>query len=392
LKIAIIIFSLNVGGGAEKLCLEIIEALKKHGHETTLVTMDKTDWKSLRWVFGDFTMPDHEFFLPIKNIRSMASFAITAWAIFATYLMLFIILKVKSKYDLILNSYGYLLNSIADITYINGISLRASLKYPEIRPLTYDSKMWNIYLQLYFFATNILNRLPSIILLSNSNFTKDILEKSIKIQSTVVYPPVNLNQFIQLDGREKKEDLVVTVTRYSQSKNLEIVPLIAKYVKNASFLIVGSANEQSLETIQKLEKLIKDLKVENRVKLLINIPHSSLIDVVSRAKVYLHTMRNEAFGISVVEAMASFCVPVVPLSGGPWLDILDEKQGEYGYAYETPQEAAKYIEMIIANENKRKQMCLSSFDRAKKFDKEVFQEKIVNVCEKVYDYKRGRKR
>jgi alpha-1,2-mannosyltransferase len=45
-------------------------------------------------------------------------------------------------------------------------------------------------------------------------------------------------------------------------------------------------------------------------------------------------MIGEHFGISVVEAMVSGLVPVVHSSGGPWLDILE--QGKGGFGYNTP--------------------------------------------------------
>jgi hypothetical protein len=37
--------------------------------------------------------------------------------------------------------------------------------------------------------------------------------------------------------------------------------------------------------------------------------------------------------MSVVEGMAAGCVPVVSRCGGPWFDILDCKQGVYGFSY-----------------------------------------------------------
>jgi hypothetical protein len=47
-------------------------------------------------------------------------------------------------------------------------------------------------------------------------------------------------------------------------------------------------------------------------------------------------------------------LPIVHKSGGPWIDILDEQQGSYGFSYSTPVEAAKYIDMLVTDEEMRR--------------------------------------
>ncbi len=119
------------------------------------------------------------------------------------------------------------------------------------------------------------------------------------------------------------------------------------------------------------------------MKLLANAPINELLKNLSRAKVYLHVMPYDHFGISVVEAMASGCVPVVHRSGGPWLDILGGQQGEYGFGYDSAEEAAGFIDRLVNNESLRSEMATRTLSRAKEFDKSVFMEKIVKVVENV---------
>ena len=94
-------------------------------------------------------------------------------------------------------------------------------------------------------------------------------------------------------------------------------------------------------------------------------------------------MPFEHFGISVVEAMSAGCVPVVNQSGGPWLDILDAKQGEYGFAYRSLKEAAEFVRILIDNEKFRRKIALNAFGRAKIFDRTVFMRKMIEVVEKI---------
>jgi glycosyltransferase involved in cell wall biosynthesis len=94
-------------------------------------------------------------------------------------------------------------------------------------------------------------------------------------------------------------------------------------------------------------------------------------------------MPFDHFGISVVEAMASGCVPVVHRSGGPWTDILDARQGAYGFSYATPAEAANYIDMLVTDEDLRSRIAAKASYRSKKFDRTVFMRRLAEVVERV---------
>jgi glycosyltransferase involved in cell wall biosynthesis len=146
---------------------------------------------------------------------------------------------------------------------------------------------------------------------------------------------------------------------------------------------MGKADEYSATTLATLKEHTKMLHVEDRVTTLQNVPIKQFLETLSKAKVYLHIMPQDHFGISVVEAMASGCVPVVHKSGGPWIDILDEQQGTYGYSYSTPVEAAKYIDMLVTDENLRGKISVRASKRARKYDKAVFMNRIVEVVEKI---------
>ena len=63
--------------------------------------------------------------------------------------------------------------------------------------------------------------------------------------------------------------------------------------------------------------LIKQYDLEDRVSVFPNLSLSEKVSFLNKAKVYLHTMKFEDFGISIVEGMAASCIPVVHNSGGP---------------------------------------------------------------------------
>jgi glycosyltransferase involved in cell wall biosynthesis len=194
---------------------------------------------------------------------------------------------------------------------------------------------------------------------------------------------VDLENFKSLYRRKERENLVVTVSRFRPGKNLESIPHIAKHV-NARFLIIGPSDQSSASTINTIRGLTKKLNVQNRVQLLINEPRSVLIEKLSVAKVLLHTQFFEAFGMSVVEAMAAGCVPIVPDVGGPWLDILDHIQGKYGYAYGRSKEAAEKIRLLMEDEELRHEVASRAYRRAGAFGTSIFTRNMLRVVKKVH--------
>ena len=55
----------------------------------------------------------------------------------------------------------------------------------------------------------------------------------------------------------------------------------------------------------------------SNVKIMLDVNQSAKMKLLQEGKVYLHTMQNEDFGISIVEGMASGLIPVIHDSGGP---------------------------------------------------------------------------
>jgi alpha-1,2-mannosyltransferase len=79
------------------------------------------------------------------------------------------------------------------------------------------------------------------------------------------------------------------------------------------------------------------------VELKQNLDFQELIDLYQKANVGLHTMRNEHFGICVVEYIAAGLLPVAHNSAGPKEDILKNED----YLAETAEEYAGKIRRAL---------------------------------------------
>ena len=94
-------------------------------------------------------------------------------------------------------------------------------------------------------------------------------------------------------------------------------------------MLGSTRNEDDEELVTSLQAEAAALRITDHVEFVINAPYSDLERWLSRAKVGLHTMWNEHFGISVVEMMAAGLVVVAHNSGGPKLDIIKTSGEEF---------------------------------------------------------------
>lgn len=135
---------------------------------------------------------------------------------------------------------------------------------------------------------------------------------------------------------------MVTTSRLDSNKLLERIPLIAQHTdKSIHYAVIGRLYNQTV--LDYLQAVVKKLGVDDRVKFYPNASAEQKIALLKRAKIYLHTMIGEHFGISIVEAMALGCVPVVHNSGG-MVEFVPAQ-----YRYQNTADAVQIISREIAD-------------------------------------------
>jgi len=107
-------------------------------------------------------------------------------------------------------------------------------------------------------------------------------------------------------------------------------------------------------------------------------PLRKVSSMLARAKVYVHCARNEHFGITIVEAMAAKCVPVVHNTGGP-REIVTDK---VGYRWTLVDDAVTSISNVINNEALRRELSEKATSRAELYRPEVFENAMAEVLGK----------
>ncbi len=344
----------------------------ENGHDVELGTVEKTDWNKVYRLMGVKLpkVPKERFLL-----REIKKFGIYQRSLTALH-----VAKFKKGFDLTINTHGDVMPLPVDITYLHFPVFALLAEEPWKYYVKYlKSAFWRLYFEPYHIMQKYLARwmFSRSLLLTNSKFSKKVIKKYVGCESMVVYPPVEIEDYLQVSKNLDRENAVITISRFTPEKHVHLVPYIAKALPDVKFYVIGSVRGfQSKNYYQKVFKEVKEANLKN-VSLIPNAPHEIKLKLLGKCKVFLHLMPFEHFGISVVEGMASGCVPVVHKSGGQWIDIVEE--GKYGIGYDklSPNEMASAIKKALHEWSPEKVNSLTT--KANVFSAERFKERIIQV-------------
>jgi alpha-1,2-mannosyltransferase len=325
---------INWCGGAEWVAVNIINVLKEYGHQIVVLTDNPLNQSRFQSVFSRNVPVDQQIVFPLRFFPST-----DLKNVYTDALRLQIL---KFKCDVLIDTFSNAILPATNIAYIH---------HPLLRRIEIGATLWNDSSRVrrnraFFIPYKSFLKLPRInnnkLIFANSNFTAKAIKTETGLDSHVLYPSVSseIINYTQADFDRERNDTVTTVSRIAIGKNLKIIPEIAKLTSNKlTFNIVGLLDSE--DTLISLQKQIKELKLSDRVKIFTNVKREQLRQMLLNSKVYLHTTLNEHFGISIVEAMTSGCIPVVHNSGGP-IEFVPQN-----HRYSSIEEAAIKVEQAF---------------------------------------------
>lgn len=155
----------------------------------------------------------------------------------------------------------------------------------------------------------------------------------------IVYPPCDTSSFQQLSlTRINNSFIIVSVGQFRPEKNHELqLQVFKEFItllnleekKGVKLVLVGSCRGiEDEDRVAELKNRAKRLGILKFVQFKVNVSFDELKSELGRAKVALHTMKNEHFGIVLPECMAAGCIMVAHDSGGPKMDIVVDWHGQ----------------------------------------------------------------
>ena len=201
--------------------------------------------------------------------------------------------------------------------------------------------------------------------IANSKEVQNRIQKYYRKNSTIIYPPVNVNSKL-LPKKDLGQGYYLYVGRLAFAKHPELAVKVANKMK-LNLKVVGTGS-----MMESLEAMAGET-----VELLGSVDDYNLDQIYQQAKGLIFPVEDEDFGIVPVEAMGHGIPVIAHNSGGPKETVID---GETGILFDDL--SVNGLEMAIKKFNKTKFNPVKIHQHALKFGADRFRKEIAKFVAK----------
>ena len=229
--------------------------------------------------------------------------------------------------------------------------------------------------KIYTFAQRLfLNRLYDIVIQVNPDQYKWIKEYGIKTEK-IKYLPNGINPedlkpakgSLGIHESKLSRKFIISFTgRFEEYKGIQqvikILPKLVKVKPNLKFVVMGRGGNY----LENIKTLAKNLEVEKYLHIIVN-PEDKLRDLVlTQSKIFVMPSRWEAFGISILEAMAKKCAIVTSeTEGGKFL--VENKINGFLFDFDDEKGLYKSLESLVKDPKLLLKIQNNNFEKAKMY-------------------------
>ncbi len=165
---------------------------------------------------------------------------------------------------------------------------------------------------------------------------------------------------------------------YNISILIRAIPIVLIDETETKFIIAGDGSER-----ERLEKEVDQLKIKEAVKFLGRVPHNTMPDLLSQSDIYVSTSLYDGTSVSLLEAMASGCFPIVSdiPSNREWI-----KEGENGFLFPVDDENILARKILMAINDKELRYRSSILNRSIVKEKALWPV-CIDKIKKIYEKK-----
>ena len=211
--------------------------------------------------------------------------------------------------------------------------------------------------------------------ITNSYWTKKKIKEAYGIECEVVYPST-VSKFPFVEWEEKEEGFIC-LGRIAPEKNLDIIINILSEVRkefpDIHLHIIGHV--QNRNYFLKIKKMIK--KRSSWIYFSGDLTREEINKYLINHKYGIHGMKNEHFGIVLVEMIQAGSIIFIP-NGGGQIEIVNNKR----LIYSNEIDAVRKIKNVLRNNTLQKTLLFELRQRRKIFSRDRFVKQIKQLINK----------
>ncbi len=231
-------------------------------------------------------------------------------------------------------------------------------------------------------------------LISNSTYTSYWIKKRWGLIPThLFYPPVDM--YNEHASPDKKKKIILSVARFEtggSKKQIELIKAFGdltrknKEIKENWKLILAGGNYPDNTYFDIVKKEVE--AAQCNIELNPDTSYEELKELYTDASIFWHACGlNETnphliehFGMTTVEAMQNYCVPIV-IDGGGQREIVENNVN--GFRFSTIKELLFYTQNVISDESLRRKIALSAFQSSHQFNFEIFKQRVFELFSEI---------
>ena len=342
-------------GGAERICIDICNELQNQGHDVLLILFsEENEYNELTNQLNIRVIPSS--FTP-SILRSNTAEIEELEKVVAVFKPDII---HSHLYEADLVAYQLKVKNVKFFSHIhsNRKELQANYKTENLKQkliFTFEKRLYKSLLK---------QKKVYQIAISQNCFdfvTKDL--KSPKNKVTLLPNCIDFNLFKspQKSIANLSEITLIAVGRFDENKDQRfLIDVLRNLTPNFKLIFLGQGVLQ-----EKVKNYVTKNELQNQVifKGMVQNPQNEL----KSANIFVHAAKKEAFGIALIEAMATG-LPVISTNGGGNKDIVINNENGFMIESRTPKEFAEKVIQLTSSQEDYERISKNCIDFASKHD------------------------
>ena len=370
-KIGVVHPELRSIGGAEAVCMNILEALQSE-HELHLITYNGANIERLNKAFNtDVKIEEIRIHHP-RGFDVLSSVFPNRFSMLKHSLRNRYLDQLVSDFDLTMSTKNEIYLDRSLVHYIHHSN------YTQYINPTSESIIHKYY-QIFcrYLGGFTKSKIENDVFLANSRWTALSLTECYDVNPVVTYPPVDETRFTDI-AWSKRESGFLCIGQIHQRKNiLKIIDIIVKLRDRGHDVhlhIIGPTESSNYS-----DKVVRKAGKYDYIHVEGELDFEELNNMICSHKYGIHGMSNEHFGMVIAEMVSGGMIPFVP-NGGGQVEIVNENSR---LVYDSTSEAVDKIDCVLSNTTYQHELRDNLENKKSRFTKDRFKNEIRSIINNI---------